>query len=136
MAEIDTTELDRLVRELSIVHDELAALGDADFERRFQLKQRQDELRRQVARFHVDADAGRSRAELENELAALEAKLKSIKGSRIDMVQQAGGGSHGGDMGAIGIPKLNRAIEDAQGAGQVKARIEELKRRLEERDGE
>ena len=114
----------------------MLALGTDDFSRRFELQKQQDELRREVAQFHEDADEGRSTAELEAELEARRAQLKSIKKQRIDVVMQSGGGSHGGDMGAIGIPHLNRSIESAQGAGAIKERIAKLEQVLAERIGD
>ena len=64
---MDDADLDRLVAELGAVQDELLATPADDFARRYELGKRQDELREQVAAF--DPDAGRSRAELEAEMA-------------------------------------------------------------------
>lgn len=128
-------DLERSLRELSEVQDRLNALPDDAFAERYELRCRQDELRDQMASFRVDFDAERSTEELLAELSSLRSRLASIEGQRIDMVSQAGGS---GAMTGAMTPEegLNRKIDEAAGAGEIRSRIGRIKGILIDRDVE
>ena len=123
MPEID---LDQVLGELSEVQDRLIALPDDAFAERYELRCRQDELRNQMASLRVDFDVERSTENLLSELSGLRSRLASIEGQRIDMVSQAGGS--GGLTGAMTPEEgLNRKMDEAAGAGEIRSRIGRVK---------
>ena len=119
-------DLDQALRELSEVQDRLNALPTDAFAERYELRCRQDELRDQMASFRVDFDAERSTDDLLAELSGLRSRLTAIEGQRIDMVSQAGGS---GAMTGAMTPEegLNRKMDEAAGAGEIRARIGRIK---------
>jgi len=119
-------DLDQALKELSEVQDRLNALPTDAFAERYELRCRQDELRDQMASFRVDFDAERSIDDLQSELAGLRSRLTTIEGQRIDMVSQAGGS---GAMTGAMTPEegLNRKMDEAAGAGEIRARIGRIK---------
>lgn len=123
MTEVD---LDQAFRELSDVQDRLNALPTDAFAERYELRCRQDELRVQMASLRVDFDAERSSQDLLSELSGLRSRLAAIEGQRIDMVFQAGGS---GAMTGAMTPEegLNRKMDEAAGAGEIRARIGRIK---------
>ena len=123
MPEVD---LDQVLGELSEVQDRLIALPDDAFAERYELRCRQDELRNQMASLRVDFDVERSTENLLSELSGLRSRLASIEGQRIDMVSQAGGS--GGLTGAMTPEEgLNRKMDEAAGAGEIRSRIGRVK---------
>jgi len=123
MAEAD---LDQVLGELSEVQDRLIALPDDAFAERYELRCRQDELRDQMASLRIDFDAERSTENLLSELSGLRSRLATIEGQRIDMVSQAGGS--GGVTGAMTPEEgLNRKMDEAAGAGEIRSRIGRIK---------
>lgn len=123
MPEVD---LDQVLGELSEVQDRLIALPDDAFAERYELRCRQDELRDQMASLRVDFDVERSTENLLSELSGLRSRLATIEGQRIDMVSQAGGS--GGLTGAMTPEEgLNRKMDEAAGAGEIRSRIGRVK---------
>ena len=123
MPEVD---LDQVLGELSEVQDRLIALPDDAFAERYELRCRQDELRDQMASLRVDFDVERSTENLLSELSGLRSRLASIEGQRIDMVSQAGGS--GGLTGAMTPEEgLNRKMDEAAGADEIRSRIGRVK---------
>ena len=123
MPEVD---LDQVLGELSEVQDRLIALPDDAFAERYELRCRQDELRNQMASLRVDFDVERSTENLLSELSGLRSRLATIEGQRIDMVSQAGGS--GGLTGAMTPEEgLNRKMDEAAGAGEIRSRIGRVK---------
>ncbi len=119
-------DLDLILRELSEVQDRLIALPEDAFAERYELRCHQDELRDQMASFRVDFDAERSTDDLLAELSGLRSRLTAIEGQRIDMVSQAGGS--GGMTGAMTPEEgLNRKMDEAAGAGEIRSRIGRIK---------
>ena len=128
-------DITQLLAELADVHDRLIALPSDAFAERHELRTRQDELREEAAGFQQHRDEGRSRSELEAELAALRGQLEGIRRQRIDPVRQAGGGpGGGGEMGNLGALAINQSIEQAQGGPGIQARIAQIEARLAELD--
>jgi hypothetical protein len=125
-------ELDQALRELSEVQDRLNALPNGAFAERYELRCRQDELRDQMASFRVDFDTERSTEDLLPELSSLRSRLAVIEGQRIDMVSQAGGS---GAMTGAMTPEegLNRKMDEAAGAGEIRSRIGRIKGILTDR---
>ncbi|MEA2024902.1 MAG: hypothetical protein U9N79_11540 [Actinomycetota bacterium] len=119
-------DLDRMLRELSEVQDRLNALPEDAFAERYELRCRQDELRDQMTSYRIDFDAERSSGDLLSELSGLRVRLTEIEGQRIDMVSQAGGS---GAMTGAMTPEegLNRKMEEAAGAGEIRSKIGRIK---------
>ena len=119
-------DLDQALRELSELQDRLNALPSDAFAERYELRWRQDELRDQMASFRVDFNAERSTDELLSELSGLRSRLTVIEDQRIDMVSQAGGS---GAMTGAMTPEegLNRKMDEAAGAGEIRTRIGRIK---------
>ncbi len=85
-----------------------------------------------MASFRVDFDAERSTDDLLTELSGLRSRLTAIEGQRIDMVSQAGGS--GGMTGAMTPEEgLNRKMDEAAGAGEIRSRIGRIKGTLIDR---
>jgi hypothetical protein len=121
-------DLFAITRELADIQRQLIDLPDDAFEERYQLRMRQDELRKVARGADNPMDAGRTDAELLSELRSLRDQMKAIERQRIDLVGQAGsGGGSTGEMGNLGGVKLNKQIDDAQGLDRVKARIGVIK---------
>ena len=133
MSDMVWDDLDRITKELGRIQDELNALPDDAFAERFELSQRQDELRRQAKAFQVDFDKRRPTEELLDELAALRARLTELEDLRIDMVKQSGGSAAGPGAEAWGGVTLNAQIDAASGLPEVKARIGRIKGILADR---
>jgi DNA repair exonuclease SbcCD ATPase subunit len=128
------SDIDAIFHEITEIDQQLSDLPEDAFDERARLQARHEELRQQAARLAAESDVDRPIGELETELAALRQQLDAIEGERIDMVQQSGGGDAAGP-GAEGLGgvSLNRQIEAAQGADEIKARIAVLERQLHER---
>jgi hypothetical protein len=121
------TNPSEIVRQLSEIQDRLIALPDDAFAQRWELRQRQQEIREQARAFSYARDEDKFDEELLDELRALRERMKAIERQRIDLVGQAGGGSMSGEMGNLGGVKLNKSMDDASGLPKVKARIGEIK---------
>ena len=121
------TEVEELVQELSRVQDELLALPDDAFAEIYRLQQERDELRERAAAFVQDWDAERASEELLRELASVRQRLKDAEDAKIDLVMQAGGGGAAGGGIGLGDVSLNQRISEAQGVGELRARIGRLK---------
>jgi len=130
----DPDGLDDLIRELGDAFDKLNGLPDDAFAERYELHNRQTELREQIARFQQDPDDGRSTDDLLRELANQRERLAAIERQRIDMVSQSGGGSASGTgSDGWGGVVLNQQIEAAGGAPEIRARIGRIKGILTDR---
>lgn len=116
-----------LVKQLSEVQDQLNALPDDAFAQRWELRNRQAELREKARAFSYAPDEDKFDEDLLDELRALRGRMKTIERQRIDLVSQAGGGSMSGEMGNLGGVKLNRSMDDASGLPEIKARIGAIK---------
>lgn len=128
------SDLERILHDLAEVQDELIALPEDAFTEREAVRERQEELRAEAAKFAKEQDAGRSDAELLDELAQLREWLAEAEEQHIDMVGQAGGtGGAKATDGDADIAGINRKIDRAQGAGEIHARIGHVKGILHER---
>jgi hypothetical protein len=128
-------DLDSIVRRMAEVTDELLALDDGDFARRFELKIERDELRAKAKVFHEGKDAKRTIFELQAELAERRRQLAELRKSKINMLYQAQN-SAGGHTMAISREHggtLNNALMKGQGSEQVFRRIAELEQELTRR---
>ncbi len=128
------SDIDDLIRELGDIQKQLAELPEDANDERFELRQRQDELRAEARERAGDLDKDRPTSEMLYELDALRHQMKSIEDQRIDLVQQAGsGGSTSGEMGNLGGVQINKGIEEAHGLPKIKARIGRIKGILRDR---
>ena len=121
-------EVDAVLRELSDIQDRLIELPVDAFAERYKLRLRRDELRAQAAEFAQDWDAEQSSEDLLAELAAMKERLADAERQRIDVVSQSGGGgTEGPGASGLGGVSLNKAIDEAQGIGDIRVRIERIK---------
>ena len=117
-----------LARRLADLQRQLLDLPADAFAQRVEIRRRQDELRAMARSVDNPMDAGRTDAELLDELAGLRQRVRAIERQRIDLVKQAGsGGATSSEMGNLGGVKLNEAIGDAQGLPAITARIGVIK---------
>ncbi len=126
------TDVDAALRELADIQDRLIALPADAFGERYDLQTRRAALRDRLAETHAGADQERPTAELEAELAALQARAEEVKKLRIDVVKQAGGGRTG-EMNTRGATQMNRQIDEAQGLPAIRSRIARIEAVLEQR---
>ena len=84
-------------------------------------------MRERAAAFVQDWDAERASEELLRELASVRQRLKDAEDAKIDLVMQAGGGGAAGGGIGLGDVSLNQRISEAQGVGELRARIGRLK---------
>lgn len=132
----DLDSLDGIVRRLAKVTDELLAIGDSNFQRRFELSTERDELRARAKVFHEGKDVRRSIFDLQAELAERRKQLSAMRKSKINMVYQAqarGGGSHVAALSSKYGGTLNTALMRGQGSEKVFARIAEIEQELTRR---
>ena len=109
-------------------------MTDDEFAEKFRLQTLRDELREKASRFRTDYDLQRSDAALIAELAARRSQVDAIHKHRVDFITQAGGGSDaasGADHG--GKAAINHDIADAQGIGEINARIARIEAVLDDR---
>ena len=126
--------LEEVNRELVRVQDQLLALSDDDFAEKYRLQTIRDELREKASQFRVDYDLERSDEALLRELAARRSQIDAINDNRMDFVTQAGGGSGDHSFPDFGGKSaINHEIADAQGIGEINARISRLSAILDDR---
>jgi len=128
------SDIDAILRELAEIDEKLETLPADAFNERITLHDRQTELRAEVARLSAEIPADRPTADIEAELASLENRLAEIKGERIDVVEQSGGGdAAGAGAEGLGATGINWQIEQAEGAPAIRDRIKVLKDALRNR---
>ena len=125
---------EKVNRELVNVQDQLLALADDDFAEKYRLQVLRDELREQASRFRVDLDLDRSDETLLQEHAARRSQIDAINKLRINSVTQSGAGSPAAPGASHAAhAAINRGIADAQGIGEINARIARLESILDDR---
>ncbi len=130
-------DLSAITQALADVDEQLRALPDNAFARKYELLTQQDRLRERAAAHAVDADRARPTEDLLAELSGLRFQLAQIESQKIDLVTQAGGGAQGaGNMGNLGGVQLNAQMAEAMGAGKLQARIGVIKGILTDRGTE
>ena len=128
------SDIDAIMQELADIDEKLETLPPDAFNERITLHDRHTELRAQAAELSSDAAADRPTADIEAELGALEHRLAEIKGERIDLVEQSGGGdSAGPGAEGLGATGINWQIEKSAGAPAITDRIKDLKDELRKR---
>ena len=129
-----SNELDAIRLELAEIQDKLLELPRDAFAERVELRDRQAELRDAIAGQYADRDERRSDTDLLRELESLRKRRKEIVRNRINLVGQSSGGEGGGPgAGSIGIGNLNRQMDEAQGGGDIEARIMRIESILTDR---
>lgn len=116
--------LDQVREELAHIHDELLQLPEDDFDRRAQLKSRQNELR-QISAELVDGLPL-------HDAATLKAAYERLQVVRDHLIEERLGASFsGGDSvwGGISVA-LNRAIDEGMGTAEIEDRIKEILEQL------
>ncbi len=126
------SDLDRIFSELSEISLKLGDLPADAYDERAVLESRREELHAEAAALNDSVGSQRPTHDIEAELDSLRARLKQIKGSEIDVVTQHGG-SGLESAGTSGTFDINRRIEASQGADELRARIRQLEKALEDR---
>lgn len=129
------SDLDRIFRELSDLSMELADLPADAYDERARIESRREALHAEAASLRESIGDTRPTAEIRIELESLQGRLASITGSEIDVVRQHGG-SGLESSGATHSSTLNRQIEEAQGADELRSRIKHLERVLADREAD
>lgn len=116
------SDLDSVRRELADIHDQLLSLPADDYERRSQLKERQNELR-QLSHRLIEGQPLHSRAALK---AAYE-RLQEVRDRLLDLHLRHSSTSVG-DAGIDGAftDAVNKAIDAGIGLDDVEARMKEI----------
>jgi len=125
--------LDAVVAEITAMERRVAELASNDYVGRIDAKERLRDLRIEAARLHRQLDRPASVQQARRELADIERRLAEIDDTHIDVVQQAGGGSTGGDFAfAADAQQLNRHIDAAAGRSELEQRARRLRVQIEE----
>ena len=128
MAEIGTERITEVLAEIEAIRRRREELADDDYLGKLDLKERDRELRTELARLRTEVHPELTVEQARAELADIERRLEQIAASRIDVVKQAGGGGQGGDFGfATDALKLNWKIDEAAGRAELEARAHELR---------
>ncbi|MCP4306308.1 MAG: hypothetical protein GY788_15870 [bacterium] len=127
------SDLDRIFRELSDLSMELADLPADAYDERARIEGRREALHAEAAALRDSIGDARPASEIRIELESLQARLAGITGSEIDVVRQHGG-SGLESSGASHSSALNRQIEEAQGADELRSRIKHLERVLADKE--
>lgn len=119
-----TSDLDRVIRRLAEIIDELAALPEGPSSERFHLLTERDALRREAAQFASSPDAHRS-------TSSLEAELEALKGDRTAVVKSRGGyitGDGADSAGRVGaaLSALGGRARPTAGTDRFTVRISQI----------
>lgn len=126
------SDLDRIFSELSEISMRLSDLPEDAYDERSELEGRRKALHAEAAGLRASIGDPRPTPEIETELESLRERLQQIKGSQIDVVSQQGG-SGLESAGSAGTFDINRQIAAGQGAAELEARINDLKKILADR---
>jgi len=125
-------DLSRVVSDLVAIRAELDAVPAANSTRRLELAQVLDRLRIEAKQIRDTAYPREMARQWRAELAELLSVWDRVASERIDVVKQAGGGSHGGDFGfTADAMRINRVIDADRGRVGIEARVKELRILLE-----
>lgn len=128
------SDIDAILKELYEIDVKLDELPADAFNERITLRERHEELQAEANQMASQADSDRPTADIEAELASLEQRLSQIKGERIDIVEQSGGGdSAGAGAEGLGAQGINWQIEAGEGVPEIRERIGKLKGELRKR---
>lgn len=127
------SDLDRLFRELSDLSIQLADLPADAYDERARIESRREALHAESAALRDSIGDERPVPVIRTELESLRARLHKITSSEIDVVSQHGG-SGLESSGASHSSTMNRQIEEAQGADELRSRIQHLERVLADKE--
>jgi chromosome segregation ATPase len=128
------SDIDAILKELNEIDVKLDELPADAFNERITLRERHEELQAEAKQLAAAAHSDRPTADIEAELASLEQRLSDIKGERIDVVEQSGGGdAAGAGAEGLGAQGINWQIEASEGVPQIRERIGDLKGELRKR---
>jgi hypothetical protein len=125
------SDVDNIFEQLMDIRRQMDALPADAVEERARLEHRREELH-QAAAAEDQAGDERPTHEIEIELVSLRERLDKIEASGIDIVKQYGGSALEASTAADGTD-LNRQLESAQGADELRARIRKLEGVLQKR---
>jgi hypothetical protein len=113
-----------VARQLADIQDQLIRLPSEAFAERWELRIRQNDLRRTATAFSYAMFEDLFDEDLLEQLRALRDEMKRIEVRRIDLVSQSG--SSGAGMAATGglnAVTMNMAMDEAAGLEGIRARI-------------
>lgn len=125
------SDVDRIFEELMDIRRRLDELPADAFDERAQLEERREELHAAAAD-QDEAGDERPTHEIEIELVSLRQRLDKIEATGIDVVQQHGGSALEASAAGESMD-LNRQVESAQGADELRVRIRKLEGVLKHR---
>lgn len=128
-------EISEVRQRISDIYDELLETESDDFAERHRLLTERDVLRSRIHELQGDAvlTDDRPTLQIERELAALRANAEALYDQQIDLVTQAGGGSHAVDHGSLGGIGLNQRMAESTGLNAIRQRIGQLEGILADR---
>ena len=128
------SDIDPIFRELEEIDEKLETLPADAFNERITLRQRKEELKAEVADLASHSERLQPTDRLLDERAALLRKLDAIGSDYVDVeVLGGGGGEFVPGTGGSDAGGLDRKIDHAQGADQIRRRISEIDAVLRER---
>lgn len=115
--------LDEVRSELAEIYEELLTLPADDFNRRAELKERQNELR-QLSRDLIEGEALYSK----DSLRSAYERLHSVRDRLLEQRLSSGSSTSVGDAGIDGAftIAINKAIDEGLGLDEVEARLQEI----------
>ncbi len=117
-----------LTRQLAAIQEQLLALDEDAFAERWDLRRKQDGLRKEAKRFAYAMYEDVFDDELLTQLFSLRARMKAIENQRIDLVSQSGSAGAGmSDLRSHNALKMNMTMDAAAGLPQIKERIGAIK---------
>lgn len=103
--------IEDITRDLAQVTDDILALPEDDFAQRFELQTRQDQLREEASRYHIDVDAQRPIADIRAELAEA-TKRRNAEASRLaGRNMMSGPGGTGASAGAVSAAMVELTLK-------------------------
>jgi hypothetical protein len=113
-----------LARQLADIQEELIRLPAHAFASRWELRIRQNDLRRSAKGFSYALFEDLFDEDLLEQLGALREEMKAIEARRIDLVSQSGSSGAGmTDMHSLNAVTMNMAMDEAAGLPAIKERI-------------
>lgn len=125
-------DLDTVFRELSEARRQLEDLPDDAFGERARLESRLEGLRAEVSELEGRLPDERPTSVIRAELESLRHRLHEIESAEIDIITQHGG-SGLESSGTVSTFELNQRIDAAQGGDEIRNRIKQLERILDDR---
>ena len=122
------------LREFNAVQEELSRLPEADFARRQDLRDREEELRGELRSFSIEQTDDMSIVQLKRLIASVEGRLKDHYRNRLSHTSGAQTG-FGGGLDPKVLHRMHRAMDEAGDLPALKAELARLKDKLANLEG-